>query len=235
MKIPQFNLNSLSVSRKIIWPVLVLAAVGLVIWIVTSRGSATRVDPQQLLNTSLTNTLDSKSYRFEISCQLGKKNETISKIKGERVGNDQVHIKGTLINSPVEFIQYKDSTFMKDPFSGKWLTLKGNQLAKAESFIFEFNPLANFNFKDVPELKYLGSEKIDGKEYEVLELMPNVEMPFLENQFNTFKYKLWIDPSNQRICRATITASHTGNERAYMEINLKLYDFNREIKIKPPV
>ncbi|MBM7854240.1 hypothetical protein JOC37_000613 [Desulfohalotomaculum tongense] len=235
MRLPQFSLNRFGVNKKVVLLALALAVIGAVVWGAAGRKSSAPVDPQQLLNTSLQKTLASKSYRFEISCQLGAKKEPISKIKGERVGEDRVHIKGSLINSPVEFVQYNDSTFMKDPFSGRWLTLQGNQLAKAESFIIEFNPLANFNFKDVPELKYVGCQELDGEKYQVLELVPNVELPFLENQFNTFKYKLWINPRDQRISRAVINASHSGNDRALMQIDLKLYDYDQEIDIKPPV
>ncbi|MTI80162.1 MAG: hypothetical protein FH758_04635 [Firmicutes bacterium] len=232
---PQVSFSKFRVNNKIVLPVLALVVIALVVWVLAGSNSASDVNPEQLLTTSLQNTLASESYRFEMTCQLGQKSDPISKIKGERVGDDRVHIKGTLINSPVEFVQYQDSTFMKDPFSGKWLTLQGNQLVKAESFMIEFNPLANFNFKDVPELDYLGTEEVDGKKYQVLELVPNVEMPFLENQFNTFKYKLWINPETQKIGKALINASHTGNEKALMQIDLKLYDYDKEIDIKPPV
>lgn len=236
MRLPQLNLNLPYRYRKYALPVAVLAGILLLVWLASGlKSMGDKVNADVLLTQSLQKTLASNSYRFEMECRLGENNETISKVQGERVGNEQIHIKGSLINSPVEFVQYNDNTYMKDPFSGKWLTLQGNQLAQAESFIIEFNPLANFNFKDVPTLKYLGREEKEGREMQVLELEPNVMIPFLENQFNTFKYKLWICPKDQRIYYASIRASHSGNPRALMQMDLKLYDYDKNIVIQPPM
>ncbi|WP_157834990.1 hypothetical protein [Desulfofalx alkaliphila] len=237
MRIPQLNFNIPYRYRKLVLPVgLVLVAL-LLLWLAASvfKAGSEKVNADELLNKSLHNTLNSKSYRFDIECRLGENKDLISKVQGERVGNEQVHIKGSLINSPVEFVQYYDNTYMKDPFTEQWLTLQGNQLAQAESFIIELNPLANFNFKDVPVLNYAGREELDGQEMQVLELQPNVHIPFLENQFNTFNYKLWIDPKDQRIKRAVIDAGHTGNPRALMNLDLRLYDYDHEIVIQPPL
>jgi hypothetical protein len=224
-----------NINKKVVLPIIAIVLIVTVLGIVVNYNSKPPVDPDLLLQQSLSKTLASQSYKFHIECKLGNNKEPISNITGERAGSDQIHIKGSLINSPVEFVQYKDSTYMKDPFSSKWLTLQGNQLAQAESFVLEFNPLANFNFKEVPELKYVGQEKVDGKETHVLELVPNIEMPFLENQFNVFKYQLWIDASDQRIYKAKINASHSANANALMEIDLKLWDYDKEVNIQPPV
>ncbi len=231
---PQLNLNRFRFSKKTYLLLALIILVLLLVLLSVDFGHE-NVDPDQLLNSSLQNTLAAQSYRYNIECILGENKEPVSKIEGARVGDSKIHIKGLLINSPVEFVQYEDNTYMKDPFTGKWLTLQGNQLAKAESFIMEFNPLANFNFKDVPVLEYVGKEKVDGKEMYVLELQPNIEIPFLENQFNSFNYKLWINPDDQRIHQARINAGHTANARAVMQINIKLYDFNEKIDIKPPL
>ncbi len=238
MRLPHININNISgfrPSKKLFYavPVLIILLVGVIFFSADLKKE--EVDAEQLLNTALQKTLAVQSYRFDIECILGEDKKPVSKINGERVGDSQIHIKGLLINSPVEFVQYHDDTYMKDPFTGKWLTLQGNQLAKAEAFIMEFNPLANFNFKDVPVLKYAGQEKAAGQEMYVLELEPNIEMPFLQNQFNIFKYKLWINPEDQRIYQAAINAGHTANSRAVMQINIKLYDFDKKIDIKPPV
>ncbi|MEG6617300.1 hypothetical protein V6C27_12880 [Peptococcaceae bacterium 1198_IL3148] len=235
MKFPQLNFSMPTVNKKMFMIIAAILVIAVALWAAISYHSKPAVDPDLLLQQSLSKTMASQNYRFHIECKLGNKQEPISDVTGERAGSDQIHIVGKLINSPVEFIQYKDNTYMKDPFAGKWLTLQGNQLAQAESFVIEFNPLANFNFKDVPRLEYLGSEELDGRETEVLELVPNIDMPFLENQFNVFKYKLWIDSSDQRIYKATINASHSANANSLMEINIKLWDYDQEINIQPPV
>lgn len=245
MKWPKLNLPKLNLSRpdfvgavvtkRAIIALLVGILIIFLVWAAFNFTKGEQVDPDLLLNASLQKTLASKSYRFAIECKMGTEQKTISNIEGERAEGNNVHIKGKLINSPVEFVQYQDSTYMKDPFTDKWLTLQGNQLAQAESFVMEFNPLVNFNFKDVPEVKYVGQQQLANRQMEVLELTPNVELPFLENQFDTFKYQLWIDANDQRIYQAQIDAGHTANPKAQMHILIKIWDFDQPIEINPPV
>lgn len=239
MKWPNFNLTKLNLPKcnvphckKLVAALLLITVVILAVWGLTREE---QVDAELLLSTSLQKTLDSKNYRFAIECKMGADHKPISNVQGERADGDKVHIKGKLINSPVEFVQYQDNTYMKDPFTNKWLTLQGNQLAQAESFVIEFNPLVNFNFKDIPEVKYIGKQELDNRPVELIECSPNVEMPFLENQFDTFKYQLWIDPSDQRIYQAQIDARHSGNPKSQMQILIKLWDFDQPIDITPPV
>lgn len=230
MKWPKLTLTRKTVMAILGGLVTVIAA-----WAIFSFTKAARVDADLLLQESIQKTLASTSYRFSIETKMGDDQKPISSIEGERAAGENVHIKGTLINSPVEFVQHQDSTYMKDPITEKWLTLQGNQLAQAESFVIEFNPLVNFNFKDVPTVKYLGQEKIANKPLALLEFAPNVEIPFLEAQFDSFNYQLWIDSSDKRIYRAKILASNATNDKMQLHILINLWDFDQQITITPPV
>ncbi|RYD03113.1 hypothetical protein N752_22130 [Desulforamulus aquiferis] len=161
-------------------------------------------------------------------------NEFYSKVEGERVMPDKVHIKGTILKTPVEFTQIQNNTYMRDPFSGKWITLNDVRMSQAELFVTELNPLSNFNFKDIPELSYRGEEQINGETLLAYELRPNVENIFLEEQFNDFFYKVWVDPKGKTIRQATIRANKTLGDVNGLEIFIKMWDYNRNLKIDIP-
>lgn len=193
-----------------------------------------QVNTQKNLETALDNTFASRSFRFKVESKLVGENEFYSKVEGERVMPDKVHIKGTVLKTPVEFTQIHDNTYMKDPFSGRWMSLKGNQLSKSELFITELNPLANFNFKDIPEIKLVGEERVDGYKCLVYELSPNLENIFLEDQFDRFSYTIWVDKRGPLIRQARIKASKVDGNTSGLEIFIKLWDFNRNLNITIP-
>lgn len=193
-----------------------------------------QADSEKNLETALNNTFASKSFRFMVESKLVGENEFYSKVEGERVMPDKVHIKGTVLKTPVEFTQTDDNTYMKDPFSGKWLSLKGNQLSKSELFITELNPLANFNFKDIPEIQLVGEERLDGEECLVYELKPNIVNIFLEEQFDQFFYTLWVDKEEPVIRQARIMADRAEGDSGGLEILIKFWDFNKNLDIAVP-
>lgn len=196
--------------------------------------SPNQVDAAQVINNAINHTMTAKSYRFSSESKLITDKDYYSKVTGERIVPDKVHIKGNILKTPVEFIQIKDQTYFKDQFSNKWLTLSGNQMAQAELFFTEFNPLAHFNFKDIPEVKYSGTEKVKGKNLQIFELRPNVENFLLESQFNDFKYKVWVDPQEHLIRQAVIQAQKIGNNKNGLQVTINLWDYNQEFSINPP-
>jgi hypothetical protein len=199
--------------------------------------TGTGVEADALLTEALENTRASESYRYRIDSRLeteGEATSYFSQIEGAAVMPDRVYIKGTLINSPIEMIQIEDTTYMKDQITGQWLVLKGNRLAQSELFITELNPLGVLNFKDVPEIAYVGREGGLGRAQDVLELKPMVINPFLEMQFTDFDYRLWIDTEDQRIAKANITARSKSAPNQRLLIDIEFWDYNKEIAIEPP-
>jgi len=203
-----------------------------------SRGAG-KLPPRDMLTTGLDRTMASESFRYRAETRLiteGKANvDFFSKVEGERVAPDQVRMKGTIMNTPVEFVQVGNCSYFKDQPSGRWVDLPGNKLADSELFYAELNPLAYFNFKDVPELKYKGIEKVDGEKLLVFEMRPILMDPFLEIRLTDFFYKIWLSPEDYRLHRAMLQAKDKRNPNSGIDINLSFWDYDKSITIEPPV
>ncbi|GAB6180218.1 hypothetical protein JCM14036_15370 [Desulfotomaculum defluvii] len=224
-------------NKRKLGPIIAVAIVIVLggILLQTLFSGPSQLDNQKTFETALQNTFVSKSFRFDVESKLLGENGFYSKVEGERVMPDKVHIKGTVLKTPVEFTQVSDNTYMKDPFSGKWLTLKDIKLSQSELFITELNPLANFNFKDIPEIEMIGEESLDGDDCFVYELKPNIENVFLEEQFTDFHYKVWVDKNDVNIRQAIIKANQPENDNNGLDIKIRFWDYDRELQIDTPV
>jgi hypothetical protein len=232
----------LVLNRRAVVPGLALALVLLlVIWgagQLRSRGAG-KVPPREMLQAGLEKTRSSLSFRYQAETRLTSQDknnlEFFSKVEGARVAPDNIHMLGSMMNTPIEFIQVGDCSYFKDQPSGKWVTLPGNKLADSELFYAELNPLAYFNFKDVPELKYAGTEKVNGEMLLLLEMRPNLMDPFLELRLTDYYYKLWLSPEDFQLRQAVIQAKDKQNPKSGIEINLHFWDYDKVPAINPPV
>lgn len=204
---------------------------------IKSRGAG-KAPPREMLKTGLERTIASESFRYRTETKLiagGKANiDFYSKVEGERVAPDQVQMKGTIMNTPIDFIQVGDSSYFKDQPSGRWVSLPGNKLSDMEIFYAELNPLAYFNFKDIPELKYKGIVKVNGERLLQMEIRPNLMDPFLELRLTDFYYNIWLNPEDYRIKQALIQAKEKNSTHSGIEINLSFWDYDKNISIVPP-
>jgi hypothetical protein len=220
-------------NRKNIIPAAGIALVILVLlWAaatILGRGTLTE---KELFDRSLANTIGCDSYHFNVEVkQAGR--DTISLVEGSRVKPDRVHIRGAMQKSNMEFIQIKDTTYMKDPWSERWFTLNGNSITQSELFLAEFNPLGLFTFKDVPIINSAGQEKIDGVKADVLELRPNMANPLMDQKYTDFKFRVWVDPKHKYIIRGTMQAYLPGGGEG-LTVNMRFWGFNEKIEINPP-
>lgn len=205
----------------------------IVLWGIGSLFSNSGVAPDELLDKTLQNTLASNSYRYSVEV-MQEGQEVISSIKGERVEPGRVHIKGSMLKTnSIEFIQVDNTTYMKDPWSDRWITLEENKLAQSELFVTEFNPLALFNFKDIPQIKQSGRERVDGEKTVVLDLKPVVQNPYLELKYVDYDYKVWIEPEQGLIRKARMEAKLPGGKTG-MVVEMKFWDYNKPIYIEKP-
>jgi len=229
-------------NKKTALPFLALVIIGLLlIWgggRLIARGGA-KLPPLEMLMAGLEKTMGSSSFRYRAETKLiseGRVNvDFFSQVEGERVAPDKVWIKGQMMNTPIEFIQVGDNSYFKDQATGKWVALPGNKLVDSELFYAELNPLAYFNFKDVPEIKYLGQEKVDGEKLLCLEMRPNLMDPFLEMRLTGYTYKVWLNPGDYRLRRAILQALDRHNPQSGVEINLRFWDYDQSMNIVPPV
>ncbi len=226
---PKFMLNK---KRNMVLLGVALVLI-LVVWGVVFLYADPGLAPEKLFNSSLQNTLASHSYRYAVEVKQNGR-DVISTVNGERVEPDRVHIKGSMLKSKdIEFIQITDTTYMKDPWSTRWITLEGSKLAQAELFMTEFNPLSLFNFKNVLQISYNGKEKLDGVKTVLLQLKPTVANPYLEFKYVDYDYKIWVDPKEQLIRRAVMEARPAGGGKG-MLVDMKFWDFNKPIVIEKP-
>ncbi|NHM28266.1 hypothetical protein G7K71_15050 [Desulfofundulus sp. TPOSR] len=216
-----------------------LAILGLLLFLlvlrVLSGGLAPEpeIAPEQLLAEALEKTATSKSFRYRVEAKLGR-DGVLSRVEGERQAPDRIHIKGTMYNNPVEFIQVGDTTYMRDLWTKKWLTMEGNRLAQSELFVAEFNPLGFLKFKDALGVRYRGKEKLKEGQMLVLECQPLLDNSYLELKYTDYYCKLWIEPQDHRIRQVVLEAKEPGNITG-LSVGLKLWDFDREMNINPPV
>jgi len=194
--------------------------------------------PLEMLQTGLDRTRASSCFRYRAEVHYtgdGKAGvDLYSRVEGERVAPDRVRMQGAIMDNPVEFIQSGDTAYFKDHASGKWISLPGSKLVDSELFYAELNPLAFFNFKDVPKLKYMGLEQVNGERLHALELRPNMMDPFLELLLTGYSYKVWLSREDHRLRRAVIKAREKRNGGA-IEIELRFWDYDKNITITPPL
>ena len=132
-------------------------------------------------------------------------------------------------------MQVGASAYVKDQQTGQWLSLPGNKLSDSELFYAELNPLAYFNFKDIPNLKYIGLEKVNGEKLILLEMRPNLMDPFLELRLSDYFFKVWLSPEDYRLRQATLQARDKQNPAGGIEITLRFWDYDKNITIDPPI
>ncbi|MDD4335703.1 MAG: hypothetical protein PHY77_08885, partial [Desulfotomaculaceae bacterium] len=161
-------------------------------------------------------------------------NDFFSKVEGERVAPDKARMTGVMMNTPIDFVQVGATAYIKDQQTGQWLSLPGNKLSDSELFYAELNPLAYFNFKDIPDLKYVGLEKVNGEKLILLEMRPNLMDPFLELRLSDYFFKVWLSPADYRLRQATLRARDKQNPAGGIEITLRIWDYDKEMIINPP-
>ncbi|MBC7105284.1 MAG: hypothetical protein H5T97_05045 [Firmicutes bacterium] len=209
-----------------------VAAVAFLIW----RQGAPPTSPQELLNEALSRTAASKSfgYRAEARLLVDGREQYVSNVEGVWVAPDRAHIKGVVVNTPVEYIQVRDTVYMRDQFSGRWLILPGSSLPQSELFATELNPLAVLRLKETGEVQNRGRERVDGTRAVVLGVRGTPDHPFLESHFTDFDYTLWVDPGSARLVQARLRAASRAGANAGVELLLRFRDFDHNITVNAP-
>ncbi len=210
----------------------VVVAVALLMW----RHAATPPSPRELLNEGLACTAASKSFRYRAEARLfvDGREQYVSDVNGEWVAPDRSHIRGTVVNTPVEYIQVRDTVYMRDQFSGRWLILPGSSLPQSELFATELNPLAVLRLKEIREVQARGRERIDGARTVVLGVRGTPDHPFLESHFTDFDYTLWLEPGSARLWQVRLRAASRVGANAGVELLLRFRDFDHNITVNAP-
>lgn len=194
-----------------------------------------KLDPRTELMEASQNTAKAKAFRYTLNSgfTVDERKEVISRVVGEK-SRGNTHVKGEMVNTPVDIYYIDRTIYNYDTFSKHWLEIDGGTSQAEELMISELNPLSNFRFKDVSKVEKQGFEKIDGAECLVVKCSPTVESKLLETRWMDFEYRLWIDYKQSWIRKGVLYAVNkkTGKTRLYIEATLR--DFNDPIEIKPP-
>jgi len=194
-----------------------------------------KLDPQIELNRAIKNMEEITSYRYSLlsTFTVNGRKEVVSKVTGEKQDGN-THIKGEMVNTPVD-IYYLDRTIYNyDSLAKKWLVIPSNTSNSEELLISELNPLSNFKFKEIKTVEKLGFEDTDGTECLLVKCKPAVESELLETMWKDFEYRLWINFREGLINKAELNATNKKTTSTKLNITVKFSDINENIKIEAP-
>lgn len=193
--------------------------------------------PMETIVKSLGNTgrIGSYSYTIKMSTLIDGKEQLTSNISGERQSEDNIHFKGTIFDSEVDFYLIGTATYSKDYLTKEWIKNTGNQINQRDIFMQELNPLAIFSYKELNDVKYLGVEKYNGQKQFVYTAKPVVNNPYMDILWTDFEYKFWLEPKSLLVSKAYITATSKQNKKDKLKLSVEFKDYGENFDIKPPV
>jgi len=194
-----------------------------------------KLEPQTELLKASQNMAAAKSYRYSLSSDFtveGRK-EVISRVAGEK-DEGNTHIKGEMVNTPVDIYYIDRIIYNYDSFSKHWLEIDSGTDKAEELFISELNPLSNFRFKEINNVEKSGFEFVDGAECLVVKCKPTVESQLLETLWKDFEYRFWIDYREGFIKKASLNAVNKKMPKTVLHISVGFKDLNKKIEIKAP-
>ncbi|MFA7077783.1 MAG: hypothetical protein WC147_05125 [Syntrophomonas sp.] len=221
---------------------MILLALVLIITLLLSAESASqyyirsRLEPGVELQKAIDNMAASDSYRFSLQSgfTVDERREVISEVEGEKEQGN-THIKGEMVNTPVDIYYLDQTIYNYDSFSNKWLVIDSGASNSEELLITELNPLSNFRFKNVNQVEKVKFEEIDGADCLLVKCNPSVESQLLESLWKNFEYLIWIDYKNSTIRKAVLTAIGKSNDKTSLEIKVGFSDFGKKMEIKAPM
>ena len=195
-----------------------------------------KIIPEELLAEVMQRTETTNSYRYHVKVTLlgtDTGNNVLSNLDGEN-SKDNFHIWGEMAKEQIEVFQVGNTTYAKRMEDARWMKTPGNNPFEQTLFMAELNPLASFDFNSYSELEYLGKEKIDGKKLYLLTYQPKLGEELLTMYFTDFKYKIWVDRGRREIRHAQIEATSKISSKGGLKMEVKIWDYNKPIEIKPP-
>ncbi|MGI6452145.1 MAG: hypothetical protein ACOX0E_01490 [Syntrophomonadaceae bacterium] len=176
---------------------------------------------------------NSYNYSLESILLVDGRQEVISRVEGKKSGGN-THIKGEMVNTPVNIYYIDQTIYNYDSFSEKWLVIESGKTNSEELLISELNPLSNFRFKQIEKVEKVGFEEIEGTDYLVVSSKPAVESQLLETLWKDFEYQFWIDYENKVFTKAVLNATNKKKENTKLFIEVKLDNINHNIVIEAP-
>lgn len=198
----------------------------------------TTLPPYEAVVHGITQSMQAPNFRYQSVAKrfLDGQEMIISEIWGERSAQG-VHLKGNLpiIEAEVEIYQINDKMYRRDPLTEGWLVVSANGRASMEQLITELNPMGVFNVTGEIEVRYSGTEKVEGTSCRIYEVMSKGENKYVELYWQDFNYRLWIGKRDGYLHKAEIAAEHRDNSLHTLTVDINFSDYNKSIEIQAPV
>ncbi|MEA1959801.1 MAG: hypothetical protein U9N81_00675 [Bacillota bacterium] len=187
------------------------------------------------LQASLEQMASTESFKYSLKSEfmIGDRREVISEVAGEKESGN-THIKGEMVNTPIDIYYIDGTIYNYDSFADKWLVIESGTANSEDLLISELNPLANFRFKSVNEVEKIGFEEVEGQECLQVRCKPSVESQLLENLWKEFEYLFWIDYKKNYVKKAELTAVNKNNEKTRLEIQVQFTNVGKKLNIEAP-
>jgi hypothetical protein len=221
---------------KIVIPILiVLSAFGLAFDSLRDMYIKSRLEAKVELNRALSSMEKITEYRYSLKSgfNVEGREEVISQVEGEK-SQGKTHIKGEMVNTPVDIYYINRSIYNYDSASEKWLIIESDSSNAEELLISELNPLSNFRIRAPATVDKVGFEKINGTECLVAACETGVQSELLETFWQDFKYKFWIDYKKGWIRKAQVEARNKESFETRLKIEVVFKDINKKIDIEAP-
>jgi len=194
-----------------------------------------KLEPQVELTRACKNMAAVKSYKYTLlsTFTVDERKEVISEVTGEKQDGN-THIKGEMVNTPVDIYYIDRTIYNYDSFAKKWLVIPSSSSNSEELLISELNPLSNFRFKQIETVEKLGFEEIDGTECLLVKCRPSIESELLETMWKDFEYRIWLDFRKGLISKAELKATNKKMTSTKLNVTVTFSDLNRKMEIKPP-
>jgi len=221
---------NLDLKKKIL-PLIILLAAGLLLYGLFVILTSQRAPANKLLTEAIQNTISSKTFHYRMEVKTSKQS-FLSVIEGERISPDRIHIKGNMFNTPVEFIQIGSQAYMRDIWTDKWIALKNNSLGQTSMFIEELGPVNFLSYGSLLDVRYVGSEKINGQKMSVIEFNPQLVGSFSGQKYQGYHCKIWIDYKNRLVRQVVLNTAVKNSDLPTVTLNF--WSFGQPLTINPP-
>ena len=192
--------------------------------------------PNMLMEKAVETTINQEGYRFNVQAKaiIAGQEDLLMEVTGVKGGKEKNYMKGTIQGSDIEVYQVGTTIYSRDIVSRKLIVTQNKDMNEKELLLSDLNPMANFNFKEIPEAKKLMEEEVDGIKCIVIESRPNVDNPFLELLWKDFTYKIWVDKKKQFIRKAILKAESKSVQGDEYLFTLHIFDYDKKINFQVP-
>ncbi len=215
--------------------VVLLLAFGLAFNTLRDMYVKSRLEAQVELSKALTNMEKISEYRYNLKSGFAVegREEVISRVDGEK-SEGKTHIKGEMVNTPVDIFYIDRTIYNYDSLSDKWLIIESDTTNSEELLISELNPMSNFRIRAPGTVEKIGFEKIDGTECLVAACKTGVQSELLETFWQDFEYQFWIDYNKGLVKKACVEAKNKDSFETILKIEVVYKDVNKKIDIEAP-